>query len=89
MNTEQHSILYQIYLRGTLDLDLASWFSELSQTEDADGNTLLTGELPDQAALLGVLFRAHNLNLQILCVKLKLSETHFEGNKDEQNGQAV
>lgn len=85
MNTDRRPTFYKIRLRGKLDLELASWFSELSYTEDDNGNTMLVGELPDQSALLGILFRAHNLNLQILCVKLKLSEAHFEGNKDEQN----
>jgi hypothetical protein len=65
--------LYHILLRGKLDLEQASWFPELTHAPNADGNTLLSGELPDQAALLGVLFRAHNLNLQILSVEVKVN----------------
>ncbi len=84
MNTNQRSTFYKIRLRGKLDLEQAAWFPELVHAEDDDGNTLLVGELPDQAALLGVLFRAHNLNLTILCVKLKFPSAHVEGNKDEQ-----
>ncbi|WP_448337201.1 hypothetical protein [Chloroflexus aurantiacus] len=72
MNTTQQPSLYTIRLRGKLDLEQAAWFPELTHTDDEDGNTLLVGELPDQAALMGVLFRAHNLNLKILCVKLKV-----------------
>jgi len=78
MNTERRPIFYKIRLRGKLDLELASWFSELSLTEDNDGNTLLIGKLHDQAALMGVLFRAHNLNLQILAVKIKPVKTLSE-----------
>lgn len=71
MNTNQHLTFYKIRLRGKLDLEQAAWFPELVHIEDDDGNTLLVGEFPDQAALIGVLFRAHNLNLMILCVKIK------------------
>ncbi len=75
MNPTSRPPFYKIRLRGALDLEQAAWFPELTHAEDDDGNTLLTGELPDQAALLGVLFRAHNLNLKILCVKLKTNKT--------------
>ena len=77
---EQH--LYQIILRGKLDLEQAAWFPELVHTEDDDGNTLLVGELPDQAALVGVLFRVHNLNLTILCVKIKIGELNANVQND-------
>ena len=70
MNTNQHPIFYKLRLRGKLDPEHAAWFPELIQTENDDGNTLLVGELPDQAALMGILFRAHNLNLQILSVEV-------------------
>lgn len=75
MNTNQHPIFYKIRLRGKLDLEQAAWFPELVHAEDDDGNTLLVGELPDQAALMGILFRAHNLNLMILCMKIKTGKT--------------
>ena len=75
MNTNQRPNIYKIRLRGKLDLEQSMWFPELVHAEDDDGNTLLVGELPDQAALMGVLFRAHNLNLTILCVKIKTGKT--------------
>lgn len=65
--------MYLIRLRGKLDPELAAWFPELSLTDEADGNTLLRGELPDQSALLGIIFRIHNLNLLILSVELKVN----------------
>ncbi|HRQ22183.1 MAG TPA: hypothetical protein PLF42_02040 [Anaerolineales bacterium] len=75
MNTERTLTSYLIRLRGKLDPELASWFPELSLTEEADGNTMLVGELPDQSALLGILFRIHNLNLQILSVQIQKFQT--------------
>ncbi len=62
---------YLIRLRGKLDIELASWFPELSISDETDGNSLLAGNLPDQSALLGILFRIHNLNLQILSVEIQ------------------
>lgn len=70
---ERRPLIYQIHLRGKLDREQASWFSEFSVTETNGGDSLLSGELPDQSALIGVLFRAHNLNLQILSVGSKAS----------------
>ena len=78
MNTERTLVSYLICLRGKLDLELASWFPELSLTDETDEETWLVGELPDQSALLGILFRIHNLNLQIFAVKMKQAETLSE-----------
>jgi hypothetical protein len=75
---ERHPYPYQILLRGKLDLEQASWFPELSLTLDEDGDTQLSGDLPDQSALIGILFRAHNLNLQILSVTVKQIKTLSE-----------
>lgn len=74
MTTKRISIQYRIHLRGKLDADLASWFPELSLTNDADVNTILRGKLPDQSALLGILLRIHNLNLHILSVDTEATE---------------
>jgi hypothetical protein len=71
MNTERTLTSYLICLRGKLDPELASWFPELSLTDETDEETWLVGELPDQSALLGILFRIHNLNLQILSVEMQ------------------
>lgn len=65
--------LHHIRLRGKLDPELAAWFPELIHAEADDGNTLLTGKLPDQAALIGILFRAHNLNLEILSMEVQVN----------------
>lgn len=59
---------YLIRLCGSLDAERADWFAELSVRPAPQGDTLLSGVLPDQAALLGILLRAHNLNLEIVSV---------------------
>jgi hypothetical protein len=75
MSTEQFHHTYIIRIRGRLELELASWFQELVITQETDDITLLSGELPDQAALIGILLRAHNLNLQILSLNIQDTST--------------
>jgi len=78
MNTEQTLTSCLIRLRGSLDPEPAALFPELSITDEADGNSLLAGNLPDRSALLGILFRIHNLNLKILSEETGGSETLSE-----------
>jgi len=78
MTAKRISTQYFIHLRGKLDSDLASWFPELYLNADVDNNSILLGELPDQSALLGILFRIHNLNLHILSVETQATEMASE-----------
>ena len=60
--------VYQIKIKGHLDETLASWFEDLTVTNLEEGITLLTGPLPDQAALQGLLKRISNLGLTLISV---------------------
>lgn len=60
--------VYQIKIKGHLDDTLASWFDGLAVTNLEDGDALLSGPLPDQAALQGVLNRISNLGLTLISV---------------------
>lgn len=66
--TTTHPITCSIGLRGALDRECAGWFTDLDIRLLEDGAAELSGELADQTALLGVLLRVHNLNLDILWV---------------------
>lgn len=58
-----------ICIKGFLDVSLwQEWFSGLQITLEPGGTSLLTGSLPDQAALFGVLLKIRNLNLRLLAV---------------------
>jgi hypothetical protein len=59
---------YQIRVGGALDPRWSAWFAELAIAQDAQGNTLLSGPLADQAALYGVLNRIRDLGLVLLAV---------------------
>jgi len=58
---------YQITVRGRLSDGVASAFEGLTATPSAAG-TVIYGELPDQAALFGVLDRIESLGLELLAV---------------------
>jgi hypothetical protein len=47
----------------------SAWFEGLAIRNDPDGETSLTGQLADQAALFGVLSRIYDLNLVLVSVR--------------------
>lgn len=61
-------LYYQIRIKGQLDLHWSAWFGGLTIAHDADGNTLLEGQVTDHAALYGLLSKARDLGLLLLSV---------------------
>ena len=59
---------YHIKIKGHLDARWQDWFDGLTITLTDDGNTLLCGEVQDQAALHGVFKKVSNLGLTIISV---------------------
>jgi hypothetical protein len=59
------STCYEIRVRGVLGETLLGAFPDLSATADG-AETVLTGVLPDQAALHGVLAQIGTLGLELL-----------------------
>ncbi len=58
----------EIRVRGQLDGSWSAWFGGLAVADGADGEAVLAGELPDQAALHGVLIKVRDLGLPLLAV---------------------
>lgn len=60
--------VYRIKLKGHLDEHWSEWFDDLAVTYDEHDDTVLTGPVTDQAALHGLLKKAHNLGLALISV---------------------
>lgn len=60
--------LYEIRIKGHLDSRWADWFEGLSISQDANGETRLTGAVVDQAALHSLLRKVRDLGLPLLAV---------------------
>jgi hypothetical protein len=61
--------IYRIQVAGVITDRWSGWFEDLAIQQVSSGETILTGELRDQAALLGVLSKIHALNLKIVAVQ--------------------
>ncbi len=60
--------VYAIRVQGHLGREWTEWFEGLAITLEANGDTLLTGPVVDQAALHGVLRRVRDVGLPLLSV---------------------
>lgn len=56
----------EIKVKGTLKQDWSDWLEGLIVSSQPNGETVLSGQVTDQAMLLGLLNRIHGLNLQLL-----------------------
>jgi hypothetical protein len=62
------STTYQFKIKGHLDHRYSTWFGRLQFVHTAEGDTLLTGDIPDQAALHGIFGRFRDLGLTLVSV---------------------
>ncbi len=61
-------MIYQIRIKGQLGRAWTDWFAGLTITLEGNGDTLLTGPVPDQAALFGMLKRVRDLGLPLISI---------------------
>lgn len=60
--------IVEIRIRGHLDPHWTDWFDGLQAEQLETGETVLSGRVADQAALMGLLNKLNRLNLTILSV---------------------
>ncbi len=61
-------MLYEIRVKGHLDQHWSAWFDGMTITNEANGDTAISGPVVDQAALHGLLIKVYNLNLTLISV---------------------
>jgi hypothetical protein len=59
---------YEVRVQGVLDARWSQWFEGLQLRSESD-QTILSGTLPDQPALHGVLDKVRDLGLSIIAVR--------------------
>jgi len=65
---------YEIWLEGHIPESRSNWFAGMSIEHDAEGKTILRGEIVDQSALHGLLNKIRDLNIPLLLVKKRDKE---------------
>lgn len=60
--------IYQIKVKGHLDLQWRDWFDGFEMQHQSNDETLLIGTIKDQAALHGLLAKIRDLGLSLLSV---------------------
>jgi hypothetical protein len=61
----------QIRIKGQLGAQWGAWFDGMTITQTANGETLITGLVADQAALYGLLRKVRDLGLPLLSVSCR------------------
>ena len=80
-------MVYQIRIKGHLGHQWTEWFGGLTITLEANGDTLLTGQVIDQSALYGLLKKVRDLGMPLLSVNRvePLQAEALETNQTRQN----
>ena len=60
---------YEIRVEGVLDGRWSDWFDGLQITSEPGGSSVISGLVPDQAALHGLLARVRDLSLPLVSVR--------------------
>jgi hypothetical protein len=79
-------IIYQIRVKGHLGRQWAGWFDGVAITLAADGDTLLTGPVADQAALHGLLKKVRDLGMPLISVNRMTPDEQGQVSKQNPGG---
>jgi hypothetical protein len=65
--------IYEIRIEGHLANRWSDWFEGMAVYNKPGGETVLSGPLTDQAALLGIINKIHALNLSLISINRSTS----------------
>ena len=72
---------YEIRIEGHLDRRWTARLDGLSMRHEADGSTVISGPIVDQAALHGLLQRVRDLGLPLISVTRAENQLRHEGDQ--------
>lgn len=86
-----YPMLYEIQVAGRIDLDRAAWFGDMALdvkcTPEGAVITVLSGEVPDQAALFGILTRIRDLGMKLISVNRIGTRLEIGNGDSKESGQ--
>ena len=72
----------EIIVKGHLDIDWSEWFEGLTIAHNDEGETMLSGQVRDQAALYGIISKIRDMGLSLISVKYTADESTTESSKE-------
>ena len=72
----------EIIVKGHLDIDWSGWFEGLTVTHNDKGETMLSGQIRDQAALYGIIAKMRDMGLFLISVKYMAGESDKESSNE-------
>lgn len=79
--------IYSIKVGGELTEEWSDWFEGLTIHHEVVGETLITGQIEDQAVLYGLLKKIRNLGLPLISVNrtvlIKKNNLYSQGEENE------
>ncbi len=72
----------EIKVKGQLSENWSEWFDGLTISHSGPDETVLTGLMPDQAALYGVISRLRDLGLELASVDCQQTKENSHERKD-------
>ena len=68
----------EIVVKGHLDMDWSEWLEGLTITHNNKGETVISGEIRDQAAFYGMAAKLRDMALVLISVKYMADESLME-----------
>lgn len=67
-NRKEAMIYMEVLIKGKLDASWSDWFESMTISQAGREDTLLSGDVPDLAAVYGILSRMSSLHLRLVSV---------------------